>query len=151
MYDKDQLDKMFAHVQEEMDKQGKRVIENLTAMWAAMDEFRSGPSDKPADLVYSSAEDEEESPVKSMYSQPLDQFFREVEKERAYQDEKWGSDFDAENDRDNWIAYMVSYLGRVFTADSQEAQQKALVQVATLAAAAHEWSSRGMPKTHYGA
>lgn len=38
--------------------------------------------------------------------------FEQVESERAYQDGKWGRDFDDANTPNDWIAYLIIYAAR---------------------------------------
>lgn len=35
----------------------------------------------------------------------------EIEREREYQNEKWGTDFDSLNTPNDWVTYMVQYMG----------------------------------------
>jgi hypothetical protein len=41
--------------------------------------------------------------------------FAEIEKERAYQDQKWGRTFDDKNTPNDWITYIAKYLGQAVT------------------------------------
>ena len=42
--------------------------------------------------------------------------FAELEAERSHQDKVWGSEFDDRNTINDWIAYLVKYLGRAISA-----------------------------------
>ena len=73
--------------------------------------------------------------------------------ERAYQMEKWGDGFDADNTANDWHAYISKYLGMTLVKDMSEESladfRANLVKVITLAMAAIEWSERGMAPRHY--
>lgn len=66
----------------------------------------------------------------------------EVEKEREYQNQKWGTAFDDKNTPYNWSAYIGQYLTRHLIGDPaavKESDFRAdLVKVAALAVAAIE-------------
>lgn len=69
--------------------------------------------------------------------------FDAIEKERAYQDGKWG-DTDAQNNEYNWAAYIGAYTNRSLTGfpgldtERREHFKKDMVKVAALAVAALE-------------
>ena len=44
------------------------------------------------------------------------EIFAQIDCERAYQDKTWGSEFDNKNTVNDWIAYIVKYLGNAITA-----------------------------------
>jgi hypothetical protein len=77
----------------------------------------------------------------------------EVFKEREYQQSKWGNKFDKKNTANDWVAYIVSYLGRAVTMPWAPLQFRTmLVKTAALCFAAIEWHDRKkgrMPKRHY--
>jgi len=81
------------------------------------------------------------------------QIFEAIEKERAYQDEKWGTRFDDRNTVNDWAAYINTYLGERTTKMglTPEQQREGMVKVATLAVAALESFDRnqGFPPRHY--
>ncbi len=57
-----------------------------------------------------------------------------INAERAYQDNKWGTEFDHDNTPNDWIAYIAIYLGRAVTMPwNREAFRTAILKVATLA------------------
>ena len=65
------------------------------------------------------------------------QIFAEIEKEREYQNHKWGEDFDNKNTPNDWVAYMMKYLGRAVTTTPFERQafHIAILKVVTLGVA----------------
>lgn len=71
------------------------------------------------------------------------EIFTQIEKERAYQDAKWGST-DNQNDPYNWGAYINAYTSRSligFPGDTKarrEAFKADMIKVAALAVAAIE-------------
>ena len=73
-----------------------------------------------------------------------DQLITEVQKERLYQKEVWGEEFDKRNTPNDWLAYIAKYLGQALTLpwDAQKFR-KALIKVATLCFAAIENIDRG--------
>lgn len=77
----------------------------------------------------------------------------EIMRERAYQQERWGDEFDSKNTANDWLAYIGGYLGRALTMPWNPAQFRVgLVKVATLCVAAIEWCDRTggeMPPRHY--
>lgn len=68
----------------------------------------------------------------------------EVEKEREYQKEKWGDEFDSKNTPNDWIVYIINYTGKTFIGN-----KVGYIKVLALTAAAYEWADRGMAKRHY--
>lgn len=93
-------------------------------------------------------------PTKALTRPDLfDEFTKRMTAEREYQTAKWGDEFDKKNTPNDWVAYIVSHLGLAVTMPwDAELFGKALVKVATLCAAAHEWLWRtegNMPKRHY--
>ena len=64
------------------------------------------------------------------------EIFALLEKERAYQDERWGRDFDDKNTPNDWVAYIAVYLGRAVTLPYNPlAFRMAILKVAALAIA----------------
>lgn len=65
--------------------------------------------------------------------------FEAIEEERAYQESKWGSEFDGKNIPNDWVAYMTKYLGQAvtmpFNVDTFRTQ---ILKVATIATAVLE-------------
>jgi hypothetical protein len=65
--------------------------------------------------------------------------FEEIEKERAYQQDKWGNDFDEKNTPNDWVAYMSKYLGQAVTMPFDvEKFRTQILKVATIATAVLE-------------
>jgi hypothetical protein len=59
--------------------------------------------------------------------------------ERAYQNKKWGTEFDNKNTPNDWIAYIAIYLGKAVTFPwNREAFRTAILKVAALAVAVLE-------------
>lgn len=59
--------------------------------------------------------------------------FAEIEKERTYQDAKWGTAFDDKNTPNDWVSYLVLYTGKAVTMPfNREAFRSAVLKVATL-------------------
>lgn len=76
------------------------------------------------------------------------EIFDAIEKERAYQDEKWGRDFDDKNTANDWVSYVAIYLGKAVTMPfNREAFHSALLKAATLCVAALERDA--FPPRHY--
>lgn len=67
------------------------------------------------------------------------EIFGLIEGEREYQNNKWGTEFDAKNTANDWVAYMTKYLGQSVTMPMDEERfRQQLLKVATLAVAALE-------------
>jgi hypothetical protein len=80
----------------------------------------------------------------------LDLFHDKMVEERLYQVDKWGDKIDKNNTANDWVAFIAQYLGKAVTLPwNKDTFQTMLVKVATLCAAAYEWSERGMAKRHY--
>lgn len=61
------------------------------------------------------------------------EIFQEVEFERAYQDKKWGAEFDRLNTPNDWVAYLAAYVGKAVTLPWDRAEfRKRVLQVATI-------------------
>jgi hypothetical protein len=76
----------------------------------------------------------------------------EIKKERDYQIEKWGIEFDDKNTATNWIAFITSYAGKGYKFEFSEKEfHDAMVKTATLAIAALEAQKRNgkMPPDHW--
>ena len=68
-----------------------------------------------------------------------EQIFSEIEKERDYQDEKWGTEFDKLNTINDWNTYINIYMGRACEMRrTLKEQRKLIIKVASLAVAALE-------------
>lgn len=68
--------------------------------------------------------------------------FDQIEIERAYQDSKWGPNFDDKNTVNDWVTYMMSYLGKAVTFPLDiNAFRTAILKVATLGVAILEQDS----------
>ena len=88
-----------------------------------------------------------------MSSQQVRQeIFDEIETERAYQDDKWGNEFDDQNTANDWVTYITNYATQAaplkFNKDNFETKMR---KVAALAIAAIETSRRnnGPARRHY--
>lgn len=77
------------------------------------------------------------------------EFLESVWKEREYQDEKWGSDFDDLNTPNDWVVYICRYAGMAST--GERTFHEAMKKVAALACAAVETYQRneGLAPRHY--
>lgn len=78
--------------------------------------------------------------------------YEEIESERAYQDQKWGSAFDDKNTANDWSKYVCDYAAGASTlVFDQETFERNMRKVAALAVAAIETSRRngGVAKRHY--
>ena len=70
------------------------------------------------------------------------QIFELVEKERAYQQEKWGDRFDALSTPNDWVAYISKYLGQTVTMPwNREIFRTQILKVMTLCCAVLEQES----------
>ena len=68
-----------------------------------------------------------------------EEIFSEIQFERHYQAARWSNEFDDANTPNDWVAYMVKYLGEAVTLPWDRAQfRQALVKVAALCFAALE-------------
>ncbi len=64
------------------------------------------------------------------------EIFEAVEAERAYQDKKWGREFDDKNTPNDWVAYLTRYTGLAVTMPWDEAAfRKAIVKVMAICCA----------------
>jgi len=78
--------------------------------------------------------------------------FDEIEKERAYQDTKWGTKFDDANTYNDWMSYIGMYLGDGGKMNNpQKYQRIGLMKAAALCIAALETFDRnnGFTPRHY--
>lgn len=41
--------------------------------------------------------------------------FKKIDHERDYQEQKWGPKFDKRNTPNDWVAYLVQYVGKAVT------------------------------------
>lgn len=86
-----------------------------------------------------------------------EQIFAAIEKERAYQNEQWGTEFDDQNTINDWVTYINLYASRATEMDRTtkvidvQKIKKNLLKAATLAVAALETIERnGLPALrHY--
>ena len=81
-----------------------------------------------------------------------DKIFKEIDKEREYQDNKWGDEFDSKNTLNDWVTYINIYLSNAAKMGiSKEEQRKQFLKVATLGIAALEIFDRndGFAPRHY--
>jgi hypothetical protein len=78
--------------------------------------------------------------------------YADIERERHYQIERWGHEFDKKNTRNDWVVYCIHYLTRASTIVAAEDEfMQNMVKVATLAVAAIENSrvNDGTAPRHY--
>jgi hypothetical protein len=76
------------------------------------------------------------------------EIFKLIEKERAYQDAKWGTEFDDKNTPNDWVSYISIYLGKAVTMPwDREAFRTAILKVVTLGVAILE--REGYAPRHY--
>jgi hypothetical protein len=65
--------------------------------------------------------------------------YKMIDTERAYQNSKWGDEFDNANTPNDWVAYIAIYLGRAVTLPwNRDAFRTAILKVAALAVAVLE-------------
>lgn len=77
-----------------------------------------------------------------------EEIFEAIEKERAYQDEKWGRAFDDRNTPNDWVSYVAKYLGQSVTMPFDRSRfHEQLLKAATLCVAALERDE--FPPRHY--
>lgn len=80
------------------------------------------------------------------------EIFAQIETERAYQDGKWGTQFDDANTINDWGTYIGIYVAKATAMGvSKEEQRKQLLKVASLAVASLETFDRnnGFAPRHY--
>jgi hypothetical protein len=90
-------------------------------------------------------------------SDELDKFvgrlavLEDIDKERQYQEIKWGVEFDNKNTANDWSAYISRYNGNASFAVSPTEWRKQMIKVAALAVAAVEAYDRNgsLPDRHY--
>lgn len=104
-----------------------------------------------------------ESPADRQYRQRMwphrgrARIFQAIEKERTHQDTLWGVEFDDKNTPNDWVTYMMYYLGQATAMDRETRRfdgkrfREELLKAATLCVAALEAFDRnnGMPPRHY--
>ena len=83
-----------------------------------------------------------------------EQIFEEINKERDYQDQKWGTEFDDRNTLNDWVTYISIYLARAADMGNihdPEKQRLYMLKVASLAVVALETFDRnnGFAPRHY--
>ena len=81
-----------------------------------------------------------------------EKIYNEIITEREYQDNKWGTAFDDKNTANDWVAYLVCYLGKAVTLPWDRAIFRQMVlKVAALCFATLETLERndGLPPRHY--
>jgi hypothetical protein len=76
---------------------------------------------------------------------------KEIRQERDYQDNKYGTAFDDKNTLNDWVTYIVNYLGKSAFSFNKEEQREYMLKAAALAVAALEAYERnnGFPARHY--
>lgn len=62
--------------------------------------------------------------------------YDEIKTERDYQDGKWGTLFDDKNSPDNWVFYIIGYLGNLYR--ERQPFRIVMLKVAALAVASIE-------------
>jgi hypothetical protein len=79
----------------------------------------------------------------------MEEFIEELKKERKYSEEKWGDEFNKKNTANDWVNYIVVYLGQASHMPWDEERFKQnMLKVANLASLAYE-KSGSLPKRHY--
>ena len=77
----------------------------------------------------------------------------DLQKERQYQQLKFGDSFDSKNTPNDWVAYIARYAGSAYTMPfDRHLFRQMLVKTATLCCAAIEWCDRtngNMAKRHF--
>ena len=69
--------------------------------------------------------------------------YKEIDEEREYQDNKWGTENDNKNTPNDWIAYITAYNGKAYRYPSDKDNfRKCMIKVAALAIAAIEACDR---------
>jgi hypothetical protein len=90
--------------------------------------------------------------MKEKFSTEFLNALTEVESEKLYQ-AKWGDDFDSKNTPNDWVSYIVKYLGQSVTLPWDAKQFRTqLIKTATLCLSAVEWCDKtngNMAKRHY--
>lgn len=67
----------------------------------------------------------------------IEPILQSIRDERAYQDAKWGKEFDARNTINDWVTYIHNYAADACAwLIDKEAQKRSLIKVAALAVAA---------------
>jgi hypothetical protein len=128
-------------IDQNMKKEAENLFGSIQELRQRIKEARKTAGERPEVLP-----PEEQKPLWCSY---LEDFADKMQDEREYQMVKHGDEVDARNNRNDWAAFIGHYVGRLLYAQSEEEVQKTLVKVGTLAAAAYEWSKRGMAKRHY--
>jgi len=75
-----------------------------------------------------------------------------INRRRAHQDTKWGTEFDDRNTANDWVSYICTYASKASKMKVTVAEfQKSMLDVAALAVAAIEAVERngGLPPRHY--
>jgi len=69
-----------------------------------------------------------------------EQIFTDINDERAYQNTKWGTEFDKKNTANDWATYIMWYLSKATSEYplNQTVFRKNMIKVAALAVAALE-------------
>lgn len=86
-----------------------------------------------------------------------ERIFCDIREERLYQEDKWGSEFDAKNTADDWVTYIAHYataaapIGVISAPFDVENFKTKMLKVATLAVAAIEAAelNNGIAKRHF--
>jgi len=78
--------------------------------------------------------------------------YNEIENERAYQDQKWGDEFDRKNTLNDWVSYINIYTGQASKMDTpKDEQRRQLLKAVTIGVAALERfdADNGFAPRHY--
>ena len=82
----------------------------------------------------------------------MDTILEEIKKERAYQERKWGTEFDDKNTLNDWVAYTNQYMSiSVKMGASEEERREGFLKAASILVAAIESLDRnnGFAPRHY--
>ena len=86
--------------------------------------------------------EEEKENQKRKFQETQDNIIKELKEERIYQDEKWGPEFDNINNINDWVSYMITYLGRATDIKEVENQRKFIKKATAIGLAALETFDR---------
>lgn len=78
--------------------------------------------------------------------------YDEIQKERAYQDSRFGTEFDDKNTANDWASYIARYASNASFSNSYGEWRKQMIKVAAIAVAAVEAFDRNggsLPPRHY--
>lgn len=58
----------------------------------------------------------------------MNEIFKDIEKELAYAEAKWGTEFDDKNTLNDWVAYSINYIGQATRMDADKEKQSAALR-----------------------